>query len=91
MHLRLIDPTPSRKNEFLNMIEEFCIADEEHFVYENVLMDKGFEAYLEWLQLGRKGQLDELCPWSAFWAIEQQCNRLIGLCSVSHIFIFVDG
>ena len=84
MRLRLIDPISSRKNDFLDMIEEFRIADEEHYVYEDILMNQGFEAYLEWLQLGRRGQLDKLCPWSAFWAIEQQSNRLIGLCSVRH-------
>ena len=84
MPLRLVDPTLSKKSDFLDMIEEFRIADEERYVYEDILMNQGFEAYLEWLQLGRRGQLDKLCPWSAFWAIEQQSNRLIGLCSVRH-------
>ena len=84
MSIILIDPTSGRKNEFLKMIEEFRFADEEHFVYEDVLKNQGFEAYLEWLQLGREGQIDELCPWSAFWAIEQQNNCLVGLCSVRH-------
>lgn len=84
MCLNLIDPTPLRKNDFLNMIEEFCGANEKHFIHEDILMNEGFEAYLEWLQLGRKAQLDEYCPWSAFWAIEQRNNCFVGLCSVRH-------
>ena len=38
MHLRLIDPTSSRKKDFLDMIEEFRIANEERYVYEDILM-----------------------------------------------------
>ncbi|MEM7594905.1 MAG: GNAT family N-acetyltransferase [Cyanobacteria bacterium P01_A01_bin.83] len=84
MQIYLTDPTPARKQEFLDMIQEFIDANETHFIYEEVLMNEGFESYLAWLQRGREGQIEGFCPWSAFWAIDRQTNRLLGVCSVRH-------
>jgi predicted acetyltransferase len=56
----------------------------ESAVQEEVLASEGFAAYLAWLQRGERGELEGFAPWSAFWAIEPQSSKLVGISSLRH-------
>ena len=85
MCLRLFPPSIVKETEFLSMIEEFHAVGEAQFVYEEVLVNQGFKAYVTWLERGRLGQLEGFSPWSAYWAFDRQKHNLVGICSVRHL------
>ncbi|MEL7184942.1 MAG: GNAT family N-acetyltransferase [Pseudomonadota bacterium] len=84
MRLELTSPSPEFEDDFMSMVAEFQSIGEHRFVHEDVLMDEGFAAYLDWLDLGRQGKVPKLCPWSAFWARERTSQDFVGMCSIRH-------
>jgi predicted acetyltransferase len=82
--LELVAPGASREAGFLAMADEFRAAGEAHFIDEPVLVEDGFAAYLDWLERGRRGELEGFAPWQALWAVDAADGRLVGVASLRH-------
>lgn len=81
--LELRVPDLGLEQGFMAMVDEFRAAGEHRFVNEDVLVQHGFAAYLDWLARGARGELDGLAPWQALWAVDED-GRLLGVASLRH-------
>ena len=81
--IELRAPDPLLEREFMAMVDEFRAAGEHRFVDEDVLMQHGFAAYLDWLARGARGELAGMAPWQALWAVDEG-GRLLGVASLRH-------
>lgn len=84
MRLKLVAPSLALEAPFMAMVDEFLAAGEREYVYEEVLFNRGFEAYVAWLAKGERDALEGLSPWSAYWAVAEETGMLVGISSLRH-------
>ena len=86
--LKLIRPRLDWENEFSSMLQEYRDAGDDWFAYESHIQERGFASYVEWLQNGERGVVEDnaesdLVPWTTLWLTRG--HSILGVSSIRHV------